>query len=103
MSTFRQQLADNLKILKRELGNIDEDIDAETIKKIEAIGFTPDQAVRVFVWNRLGEDIPDLTKQEKAKILSVVRRDASLMRYARELIKLLTNLELSTPSKTGCR
>lgn len=88
MSTFRQQLADNLKILKRELGNIDEDIDAETIKKIEAIGFTPDQAVRVFVWNRLGEDIPDLTKQEKAKILSVVRRDASLMRYARELMKI---------------
>ena len=88
MSTFRQQLADNLKILKRELGNIDEDIDAETIKKIEAIGFTPDQAVRVFVWNRLGEDIPDLTKQEKAKILSVVRRDASLMRYARELSKI---------------
>jgi len=88
MSTFRQKLADNLKILKRELGNIDEDIDAETIKKIEAIGFTPDQAVRVFVWNRLGEDIPDLTKQEKAKILSIVRRDASLMRYARELIKI---------------
>ena len=88
MSTFRQQLADNLKILKRELGNIDEDIDAETIKKIEAIGFTPDQAVRVFVWNRLGEDIPDLTKQEKAKILSIVRRDASLMRYARELMKI---------------
>ena len=88
MSTFRQQLADNLKILKQELGNIDKDIDAETIKKIEAIGFTPDQAVRVFVWNRKGEDIPDLTKQEKAKILSVVRRDASLMRYAKELMKI---------------
>ena len=88
MSTFRQKLADNLKILKQELGNIDEDIDIESIKKIEAIGFTPDQAVRVFVWNRLGEEIPDLTKQEKAKILSVVRRDASLMRYARELMKI---------------
>jgi len=101
MSTFRQQLADNLKILKRELGNIDEDIDAETIKKIEAIGFTPDQAVRVFVWNRLGEDIPDLTKQEKAKILSVVRRDASLMRYARELMKITEQFGgYPPPSKT---
>lgn len=101
MSTFRQQLADNLKILKRELGNIDEDIDAETIKKIEAIGFTPDQAVRVFVWNRLGEDVPDLTSQEKAKILSVVRRDASLMRYARELMKITEQFGgYPPPSKT---
>lgn len=101
MSTFRQQLADNLKILKQELGNIDEDIDAETIKKIEAIGFTPDQAVRVFVWNRLGEEIPDLTKQEKAKILSVVRRDASLMRYARELMKITEQFGgYPPPSKT---
>lgn len=101
MSTFRQQLADNLKILKKELGNIDEDIDAETIKKIEAIGFTPDQAVRVFVWNRLGEDIPDLTNQEKAKILSVVRRDASLMRYARELMKITEQFGgYPPPSKT---
>ena len=101
MSTFRQNLANNLKILKRELGNIDEDIDAETIKKIEAIGFTPDQAVRVFVWNRLGEDIPDLTNQEKAKILSVVRRDASLMRYARELIKITEQFGgYPPPSKT---
>lgn len=101
MSTFRQQLADNLRILKQELGNIDEDIDAETIKKIEAIGFTPDQAVRVFVWNRLGEDIPDLTKQEKAKILSVVRRDASLMRYARELMKITEQFGgYPPPSKT---
>lgn len=101
MSTFRQQLADNLKILKKELGNIDEDIDAETIKKIEAIGFTPDQAVRVFVWNRLGEDIPDLTNQEKAKILSVVRRDASLMRYARELMKITKQFGgYPPPSKT---
>jgi len=101
MSTFRQKLADNLKILKQELGNIDEDIDAETIKKIEAIGFTPDQAVRVFVWNRLGEEIPDLTKQEKAKILSVVRRDASLMRYARELMKITEQFGgYPPPSKT---
>ena len=101
MSTFRQQLADNLKILKKELGDIDKDISSETINKIEAIGFTPDQAVRVFVWNRLGEEIPDLTKQEKAKILSVVRRDVSLMRYARELMKITEQFGgYPPPSKT---
>ena len=101
MSSFRQRLADNLRILKKELGDIDKVISVETINKIEDIGFTPDQAVRVFVWNRLGEEIPDLTKQEKAKILSVVRRDASLMAYAKELIKITEQFGgYPPPSKT---
>lgn len=88
MSTFRQKLADNLKILTKELGNIDKDISPDTIKKIEDIGFTPDQAVRVFIWNRLNSEIPGLTNQDKAKILGVVRRDAKLMAYAKELMKI---------------
>ena len=101
MSTFRQNLAENLKVLKKELGNIDEDISDESIKSIQEIGFTPDQAVRVFVWNRMGQEIPDLTNQEKAKILSVVRRDASLMRYARELMKITNQFGgYPPPSKT---
>jgi hypothetical protein len=101
MSTFRQTLAENLKVLKKELGNIDEDISDESIKSIQEIGFTPDQAVRVFVWNRMGQEIPDLTNQEKAKILSVVRRDASLMRYARELMKITSQFGgYPPPSKT---
>ena len=101
MSTFRQNLAENLKVLKKELGNIDEDISDESIKSIQEIGFTPDQAVRVFVWNRMGQEIPDLTNQEKAKILSVVRRDASLMRYARELMKITSQFGgYPPPSKT---
>ena len=88
MSSFRQRLAESLRKLQKELGDIDKDIDAETIKKIEAIGFTPDQAVRIFIWNRMGRDIPNLTAKEKASLLSIVRRDASLMRYAKELMRI---------------
>lgn len=88
ISSFRQKLGEDLRLLKKEMGNIDKDISPETIKKIEEIGFTPDQAVRVFIWNRRGEEIPDLTDQEKARILSVVRRDVKLMKYAMELTKI---------------
>ena len=88
ISSFRQKLGENLKVLKKEMGDIDKDIDKATIKKIQEIGFTPDQAVRVFIWNRKGEEIPDLTNQEKAKILSIVRRDPKLMKYAKELMSI---------------
>lgn len=88
MSSFRQRLAESLRKLQKELGDIDKDIDAATIKKIEATGFTPDQAVRIFIWNRMGRDIPNLTAKEKASLLSIVRRDASLMRYAKELMRI---------------
>lgn len=88
MSSFRQRLAENLKTLKKELGNIDKDISNETIKKIEATGFTPDQAVRIFIWNRQGDEIPNLTNKEKATLLGIVRRDPKLMRYAKELMRI---------------
>ena len=88
MSSFRQRLAESLRKLQKELGDIDKDIDAATIKKIEATGFTPDQAVRIFIWNRMGRDIPNLTAKERASLLSIVRRDASLMRYAKELMRI---------------
>jgi hypothetical protein len=88
MSSFRQRLAESLKKLRKELGDIDKDISNETIKKIEATGFTPDQAVRIFIWNRQGNEIPNLTAKEKATLLSVVRRDPSLMRYAKELMRI---------------
>jgi hypothetical protein len=88
MSSFRQRLAENLKTLKKELGDIDKDISDETIKRIEATGFTPDQAVRIFIWNRQGNEIPNLTAKEKATLLSIVRRDPKLMRYAKELMRI---------------
>lgn len=88
LSTFRQKLADNLKLLKKELGNIDKDISAETIKEIKSTGFTPDQAVRVYIWNRFGYEIPDITLKEKSQLLGIVRRDVKLMTYAKELIRI---------------
>lgn len=88
ISTFRQKLADNLKILNKELGNIDKDIDNETIDRIEKTGFTPDQAVRIYIWNRLGQEIPDVTTQEKAQILGIVRRNVKLMSYAKQLMSI---------------
>lgn len=88
ISAFRQELGEKLRLLKKEMGNIDKDINPDTIKKIEELGFTPDQAVRIFIWNRRVDEIPDLTDQERAKILSIVRRDVKLMKYARELMKL---------------
>jgi hypothetical protein len=88
ISSFRQRLAENLQILNTELGNIEKDIDSETIKRIEKSGFTADQAVRVFVWNKKGETIPDLTSIEKSKLVGIVMSDAKLLAYANELMKI---------------
>ena len=88
ISAFRQRLAENLEILNTELGNIEKDIDSDTIKRIEKSGFTADQAVRVFVWNKNGETIPDLTAIEKSKLVGIVMSDTKLLAYANELMKI---------------
>ena len=58
LSTDRINLMNDFKALKKEL-----DVPKDLQKQTES-GFTNEQAVRVYLWNKIGEDIPGLSKSD---------------------------------------
>jgi hypothetical protein len=56
--------------------------------KIPGDVFTYSQAVRVWVWNSQGMDIPDLSNNDKRALVRVVENDSDLLQFAQTLIKI---------------
>ena len=51
-------------------------------KLIPDTSYTYDQAIRVYLWNKAGYDIPGLSKRDLKKLLSVVNNDSDLSAFA---------------------
>jgi len=101
ISEFRQRLSEDLKVLNKEMGDLDTNVDKEIIKELAEQNFTPTQAVRVFIWTARGEDIPDLTKSEALKLRLKVMKDKKLLKYAKDLMEITSKFGgYPPPSKT---
>jgi hypothetical protein len=88
ISSYKQQLARDFKVLTLELEKVKKDIDDATIKRIESIGFTTDQAIRVYIWTMLGYKIPNLTPKEQKSIVNAVKESPALLQYANGLMNI---------------
>ena len=69
VSRDRTQLMADFKALKKEL-NVPKDL-----RKITESGFSKEQAVRVHLWNRLGMEIPGLSKTDLAELNKIVSEE----------------------------
>ena len=74
----------NFKALKDELNIVPKKLK----KEIPGTIFTKEQAVRVFVWDQAGKDIPGLSKADLKELTDIVKNDAQLQIFATEIIKL---------------
>jgi len=61
-------------------------IKKELPKKIGDTGFTTDQAVRVYLWDKQGFDIPNISKRDQNKLSSLVSKDPDLVGFAEGLM-----------------
>jgi hypothetical protein len=59
---------------------------------IPGMTFTYDNAIRVYLWDQAGIEIPGLSETEQAELVRVVARDSDLMAFANGL-SILTNVE----------
>ena len=50
--------------------------------------YTNDAAVRVFMWTRLGYDIPGINAADKKDLINAVLKDKDLLKFAEELISV---------------
>ena len=58
----------------------------ELPKKIGDTDFTTDQAVRVYLWDKQGFDIPNISKRDQNKLSSLVSKDPDLVGFAEGLM-----------------
>ncbi len=85
MSTARLNLMEDFKALKKEL-----DVPAE-LKKEAVDNFTNEQAVRVYIWNNLGYDVPGLSKTDQQELYDIVATNDKLRTFGDKIIQISKN------------
>ena len=67
-------------------------------KKMPGMEYTHDQAIRVYLWNKGGYEIPGLTKKLERTLVAAVQADADLLAYANGALRLSQRKQWSKPS-----
>ena len=69
-------------------------------KKIEGMGsFTYDQALRTYLWNKSGYEIPGISKVEKTKLIELVNENPELQAFGDEMLNISKNKKWTEPSE----
>ena len=82
LATARINLMDDFRALKKTL------VAPKTIKKTNSTGFNNENSVRVYIWNKLGKDIPGLSKTDLKEINNEIENNPELKLFAEEIIKI---------------
>ena len=68
-------------------------------KKVPGMAYTHDQALRVYLWNKAGYEIPGLTRKQERELVRFIQGDAELMAYANGALQIAQRKEWSKPSE----
>ena len=82
ISTYRQKISQKFKEFNKNLKAFDIQFDKEAVKRIEDAGFTVDQAIRVWIWEKLGYEIPNIGLKEKANLVNIIAKSPKLLASA---------------------
>jgi len=82
ISTYRQQISEKFKDFNKKLKAFDMKFDKDAVRSIEDAGFTVDQAIRVWIWEKLGYDIPNITLKEQTELSNIVSKNPKLLASA---------------------
>ena len=91
----RNNLGRNLLALKDELKVIPKDLK----KNIKDSVYTKEQAIRVYIWEQIGEKIPGISKTDAAELVELVDSDPKLKLFAQEVMKLNKGRAYIKPSE----
>ena len=84
IATKREILSNDYKALKRAYPGVKSKLGKET----GINNFSYDNAVRVYLWDRAGFDIPGMSKTDLKKLTDLVKNDEKLLGFATELSKI---------------
>ena len=93
LSTSRVNIMADFKALKKEL-----DVPKDLKKETES-GFTNEQAVRVYLWNKVGENIPGLSKTDLKELSDIVEKNPKLKVFADQILRITKGDGYSKPAE----
>ena len=82
LSRDRVQLMSDFKALKKQL-----DVPKDLRKKNDS-GFTNEQAVRVYLYDKMGHEIPGLSKRDLKELTDIVNNDGKLKAFADQILSV---------------
>jgi len=80
----RMGLMDSFDALKKKIS----DVPKKLKQVVPGDVFTYSQAVRVWIWDSQGMDIPDLSNADQKSLVKTVNNDSGLLEFAQTLIKI---------------
>tara|TARA_R110002012_G_scaffold76681_4_gene193840 strand:+ start:15765 stop:23066 length:7302 start_codon:yes stop_codon:yes gene_type:complete len=84
IASKREVLSNDYNALKRKFPGVKSKLGKET----GVNNFSYDNAVRVYLWDRSGFDIPGMSKTDLKKLTDIVKNDKKLLGFATELSKI---------------
>ena len=78
----RVNLMQDFKKLKEDL-NVPKDLGKEAVD-----GFTNEQAVRVYLWNKQGLEVPGLSKTDTKEMIAIIENNETLKEFAEQLLTI---------------
>lgn len=88
LNKAKQRVHDDYQELKKQYPEIRKNINKDSGYR----GFTNDAAIRVYLWNKAGMKIPDLSKTDVTGLVKLVKSNPELQSFA-EKISQITKLE----------
>ncbi len=93
LATDRVNLMSDFKALKKEL-DVPKDL-----QKATKSGFTNEQAVRVYLWAKTGQEIPGISKADFKELNDIVENDPKLKVFADQILSITKGDGYSKPGK----
>ena len=81
LNTAKQSIANDYKSLNKQF----KDVKKKLTKKTPDGDFTYQDAIRVYLWNKHGYEIPGLSETDQQSLVNLVRSDSELQSYAETL------------------
>ncbi len=88
MKISQQAIKNDYKALVREFPSVRKKLN----KKLAGTKYTTDEAIRIFLWDKSGFEIPGLSKTDQKQIVSLIKDDANLLGFA-EGVEVMTRKE----------
>ena len=95
VSADRNSLGRDFKALKKDLKIVPKDLK----KRLPGEYFTKEQAVRVYIWEQTGADVPGLSEADQKTLVDMVKDNTNLVLFANEIMKLNKGIAFAKPSE----
>tara|TARA_R110002020_G_scaffold370867_1_gene582507 strand:+ start:1 stop:4674 length:4674 start_codon:yes stop_codon:yes gene_type:complete len=96
LNTARQSIANDYKSLNKEFKNVRKKL----IKKTPDGDFTYQDAIRVYLFDKHGHEVPGLTKTDQQKLVDLVTTDPELQNYA-DILNIISKQDKYVNPTTG--